>query len=193
MTLLLRALARLVAFVLLLALALAGAGAVVLAITGGDPGVGSALRLPGLRDGAQGFLTSVEAGRERGWALLWGSLAALAGLLLLVGALRKAPSGEFLFEKGGDGRVGARRRALAQVVTAIAAQVRGVTGATARVAPRRRGPGGRIDVAVAHPLSADPKQVSRSVSEALKTLSDDSWAIRVRPRPERARKGARAE
>lgn len=193
MTLLLRALARLVAFVLLVALCLAGAAAVVLAVTAGDPDVAGAARLPEVRDGVGGFLSQLEAGDDRGWALLWGAAAVLAGLLLLIGALRKPPSGEFLFERTGDGRVAARRRPLAQVATAIAHQVRGVTDVSARVKPRRRGTGGRIDVAVAHPLSVDPKQVKRNVAEALGTLSEDARSIRVRPRPERAGKGSRAE
>lgn len=192
MILLLRAIARLVAFVLLLVLCLAGLGAVIIAVTGGDPVVAGFARLPELRDAAGSFLDRLEAGGGGG-ALLAGAIAVAAALLLLVGALRKPLPSEIVFERAAAGHLAARRRPLAQAAATLARQVRGVTDAKVRVKPKRRGTGGRIDVVAVHPLSADPAAVREHVGTALESLTGDSKGLRVRPRAERAGRGSRAE
>ncbi len=193
MIVLLRAVARLVAFVLLLVLCLAGLGAVIIAVTGGDPVVAGFARLPELRDAVGSFLERLETGGGGGAALLGGAVVAVAALLLLVGVLRKPLPSEILFEKAGGGHLAARRRPLAQAAAVLARQVRGVTDAKVRIKPKRRGTGGRIDVVAVHPLSADPGQVRENVAKALEALTGDSKGVRVRPRPERAGRGNRAE
>jgi hypothetical protein len=193
MILLLKALARLVTFVLLVALALAGLAAAIFALSRGNPGFAEALKLPAIRDGVGGFLTQLESGDAPGKAPLAALLAILAGILLLVGALRRPPENTVVYEQGKQGRIVARRRPLGQMAAALARGVRGVTESRVKVKPKRRGAGGRLEVTALHPRTADTKELQRAVSEAVAPLAADSRSIRVRVRPEPAGPGGRAE
>ena len=193
MILLLKALARLVTFALLLALALAGLAAAIFALTRGNPGFAEALRLLEIRDGVGGFLTQLESGDASGKAPLAALLAILAGILLLVGALRRPPENALVYEQGSEGRIAARRRPLGQMAAALARSVRGVTESRVKVKPKRRGKGGRIEVTALHPRTTDTKELERAVGEAVAPLAADSRSIRVRVRPAPAGPGGRAE
>lgn len=192
MIVLLRAIARLVTFVLLLALALAGLALAVFALTKASGGVGEFLRLPLIRDEVGAFLGALEGGQAPAAALLGGLLAMLAGIVLLIGALRRPPEGTLVFEQGSGGRLAARKRPLSQVASVLAGQVRGVTEPRVRVKPKRRGTGGRIEVRALHARTANAKELRRSVSEALTPLAD-ARSVRVRVRPEPGGPGARTE
>lgn len=189
---LLRAIARLVTFLLLLVLALAGLALAVFALSKANSGVGEFLRLPLLRDETGGFLGGLEGGQAPGGALLGGLLAMLAGIVLLIGALRRPAEGTLVFEEGSGGRLAARKRPLSQVAGVLASQVRGVTEPRVRVKPKRRGTGGRIEVRALHARTADAKALERSVGEALTPLAD-ARSVRVRVRPEPGGPGARTE
>jgi hypothetical protein len=142
---LLRPIARLVAFLLLLALALAGLAAVAFAIQGGHQplsgsGLAHDLHLPQLRDAIGGFLDRLEApGPVAAIALLGGAAAVLAGLLLIVGIVVPPRSHTVSLRDGEGGRLAARRRPLAQVAKALVTPVNGVEDATVRVRPSRGG------------------------------------------------------
>lgn len=192
MILLLRAIARLVTFLLLVVLALAGLALAVFAITKANSGVGEFLRLPSIRDGVGSFLGTLEGGEAVAGALLGGLLAMLAGILLLIGALRRPAEGTLVFEQGSGGRLAARKRPLAQVAGVLAGQVRGVTEPRVRVKPKRRGTGGRIEVRALHARTADAKGLERSVGDALTPLAD-ARSVHVRVRPEPGGPGARTE
>ena len=90
----LRALARVVSFLLLAALALVGLAAAVSCIGSGDgtlslPWLADQARLPELRDEVGGWLDRLEADGPVAWRSALGGLAAmLLGLLLLAGAAR---------------------------------------------------------------------------------------------------------
>ena len=193
MILLLKALARLVTFVLLLALALAGLAATIFALTRGSSGFAEALELPAVRDGVGSFLTRLESGDAPGEAALGALLAILGGILLLIGALRRPPENTVVYEQGSAGRIAARRRPLGQMAAALARGVRGVTDSRVRVKPKRRGPGGRIEVTAMHPRTADTKALEQAVGEAVAPLAADARSLRVRVRPAPAGPGSRAE
>jgi hypothetical protein len=196
--LLLRALARLVAFALLLALALACLTAAVFSIGSGAeglslPALADLLRLPTLEQTVGRFLAGVEGGELRGEALAGGALAVLVAVLLLVGALRRPAEGLLVLADGDQGRLAARRRPLGQAVAALAESAAGVAGARVKVKPKRRGRGGVIEVSALHSRRADPAEVDRRVTEALGSLTDEDRSLRVRTLPETGGPGTRVE
>lgn len=127
-----RAVARLLTFVLLVALALAGLAVAVFCIEGGHRG----LSLPALaRRGHLSqlshkvgrFLHVLEAsGPVAKLSALGGLAAVILGVLLLVGVLRPRRERLALLEEGEQGTLAARRRALAQVATGLVEQARGI-------------------------------------------------------------------
>lgn len=195
---LLRALSHLVAFVLLTVLALAGLAAALFSIGSGSeglslPSLADLLRLPGLEQAVGTFLGGLEGGSLRNETLLFGALAVLVSLLLLLGVLRSPAERTMVLADRPAGRIAARRRPLGQAVAALASRARGVAATKVRVKPKRRGLGGRIDVAATHSRRADPKEVDAGVTESLKSLVDDSRRLRVRTRPDTGGARARAE
>jgi len=194
----LRALAHLVAFVLLAALALAGLAVAVFSLGAGPeglslPGLASLVRLADLERLVGTFLAALEGGGVRGPALIGGAIAVVGSLLLLVGALRRPAERLMVLEQGSGGRLAARPRALGQAVGALAETARRVTDAKVRVKPRRRGVGGRIRVTALHPPTAEPADVGKRVGEVLGPIAADIRGLKVRTRPETGGRGARAE
>lgn len=194
----LRALAHLVAFVLLAALALAGLAVAVFSLGAGPeglslPGLASLVRLPDLERLVGTFLAALEGGGVRGPALIGGAIAVVGSLLLLVGALRRPAERLMVLEQGSGGRLAARPRALGQAVGALAETARRVTEAKVRVKPRRRGVGGRIQVTALHPPTAESADVGKRVGEVLGPIAADIRGLKVRTRPETGGRGARAE
>jgi Family of unknown function (DUF6286) len=171
-----RLLARLVGFVALLALAIAGLALAVFCIGTGKSGPSLArlahlLHLASFRNTVGAWLSDLEAqGSVATIAGLCGIGAMLLGLLLLVGLL--VPRRERLVTLSHEekGILAARRRALTQIATALVEQVRGVTEARVRVRPRRRG-GGRLAVRASRTRPTEPREVQQAVQEQLAGLT----------------------
>jgi Family of unknown function (DUF6286) len=185
--LLLRAVARFVVLVLLVALALAGLAAAVFSIQGGDrplslPGLAEHIRLVEVEETVGDYLDQLEAdGPLAKASALAGAGAVLAGLLLLLGVLAPRRERLVVFDDGEAGRLAARRRTLARVAEALAEQARGVTEAKARVRPRGRLRKGRLRVRVSHPRKYRDSEVEERVLSAVSPLVDSSG---LKPRVE---------
>jgi hypothetical protein len=185
--LLLRAVARFVVLVLLVALALAGLAAAVFSIQGGDrplslPGLAEHIRLVEVEETVGDYLDQLEAdGPLAKASALAGAGAVLAGLLLLLGVLAPRRERLVIFDDGEAGRLAARRRTLARVAEALAEQARGVTEAKARVRPRGRLRKGRLRVKVSHPRNYRDSEVEERVLSAVSPLVDSSG---LKPRVE---------
>jgi hypothetical protein len=194
---LLRALLRVVTFLVLVVLAVAGLATAVFSIQGGTSGLSlpklaELAQLPALRDRTGELLSAVEAsGGVARYSLLAGALAMLLGLLLLIAAL--VPRRERLveLERGDDGTLNARRRPLAQAARALVEPARGVTEAKVKARPRRRG-GGRLLVRASRTRPAEDAAVKAGVSERLQPLTQPfelTTTVRVR----QADRGARVQ
>jgi len=185
---LLRALVRVVAFLLLVLLALLGLAVALAAIA---PGVAADfVGLPQVRDAVGGWLGDLErGGRVPVIGLLVALGAVVVGLLLLVGALVPRRERLVTLRSTPHGRLGARRRALAQVARALAEQARGVTEAKVKVKPRRRG-GGRLRVTAARPRPVAAKEAKRGVAAELAGLTKP-FRLKARIRSRAGARGAR--
>jgi hypothetical protein len=195
MILLARALVRLVSFVLLVILAVAGIVLAVFCIATGTSGpslggLASLLDLGALRDTVGSWLEQLQApGPAAVIAAVGGLGAILLGLVLLAGIL--VPRRERLVTLSSDerGTLAARRRPLAQAATALVEQVRGVTAARVRVRPGRRG-GGRLAVRATGTRRVDAQQVKAAVGEQLSGLADP---FKLKARVDVPRRGARVQ
>ncbi len=185
---LLSGLVRLLTFVLLIVLALLGAGAVVLAVTGGSADVTTALGLPTVRDEVGGLLNSAEAGTGPALALIGGTAAVLLALAILVGALVSPRERLVVLDDGSEGRLGSRRRALVQAVALLATRPREVTGTRVKVRPARRGTGGRLSVRAATRTEEGRPEAERRVSAAVGPLAE-AFKLKVRVSTEAASAG----
>ncbi len=192
-----RALVRLISFLLLVILAVAGIVVAVFCISTGTSGpslgkLASLLHLTTVRHTVGPWLGQLAAsGSVAVIAGLCGLGAILLGLLLLTGLL--APRRERLVTLASDreGTIAARRRPLGQAAQTLVEQVRGVTEARARVRPRRRRrPGGRLRVRASRTRAADATQVRGAVDEQLRELTDP---FPLKARVEVPRRGARVE
>jgi len=183
--LILRFLARVLTFLLLVVLALAGLAIAVFCVQGGNgtlsPAGGADLvRLPDLRDEVAGLLATVEAGGSvAALTALCGAGAVLVGLGLIIGAA--APRRERLVtaSKGGTGAPTAKRRVLANAAAALAEQSREVTSAKGRIRARRRGPGGVLRLKLEHTRLSDPSKLKERVETDLADLSE-GFSLKVK-------------
>ena len=198
MILFLRALARLVGFLLLVALAVLGLAVAVFCIQGGDGTLSLAslaelLRLHELRESVAELLDGLEHGSSMPWGSLLGGVAAiLLGLALLAGVLVRRRE-RLVTVAGSDGRrLAARRRPLAQVAAALAEQARGVTSSSVRVRPRRRRQGGRIKVKTVHSRRAKDAEVRERVERELNGLSS-GFSLRPKVRTQLGEGARRVE
>lgn len=187
MVLLLRAVARLVTFLLLVALAAAGLATAIFSLGGsGDwsiPGLANLVGLPDTEDDAGRLLEAVEAEGSIAWLSGLAGLGALAlGVLLLIGALAPARERLLVHVRNDDGTLAARRRALAQVAGALVEQVRGVTATKVRLRPSRRDRGGRLSVRAAHSATADPDEIKRHAAVSVAPLTE-GFGLKLRVRP----------
>lgn len=195
MILLARALVRLVSFLLLVILAVAGIVLAVFCISTGTTGpslggLASTLHLASVRDTVGNWLGQLEAsGSVAVIAGVCGLGAILLGLLLLAGLLVPRRERLVTLASDGEGTLAARRRALAQAAQTLVEQVRGVTDARARVRPRRRA-GGRLRVRASRTKAADPRQVRSAVDDQLRELTDP---FTLTTRVEVTRDGARVQ
>jgi len=197
MILLLRALARLATFLILVALAACGLAVAVFSIgSSGDfslPGLAELLGLPGLKEEAGRLLGSVEAEGSVAVVTALVAVGAIAiAALLLTGALASRRERLVVLDREDEGTVAARRRALAKVAAALAEQARGVTASKVKLRPRRRDRGGRLAVRAAHPRTADPKEVERQALESLDPLTR-AFGLKARIRPRLGDPGQRVQ
>ena len=139
MILLARALVRVISFVLLVILAVAGLVLAVFCISTGTSGpslggLAHLLDLGSLRDTVGSWLGQLEAsGAVAGIAAVCGLAAMLLGLLLLAGILVPRRERLVTLASGEHGTIAARRRPLAQAATALVA-----AGAGRHRSPRPR-------------------------------------------------------
>jgi hypothetical protein len=198
MTRLLRALARLVALVLFVVLALAGLTAAVFTIQGGDrplslPGLAQHIRLSEVRENVGDYLDRLEEdGSLARKSALAGAGAVAAGVLLLLGILSPRRKRVVVFDDGGNGRLAARRRKLAEAAEALAGQVRGVTDAKADVRPSSRLRRGRLRVKVAHGRNQRQGEIRERVLSAVSPLVEAS-GLKPRVEAKVGERGARVE
>jgi hypothetical protein len=175
--LLLRALVKLLAFLLLVALALLGLAAAVFCLQGGSETLSltklaDLLRLPELRDEVGDLLRTLEAdGPLALLSLLGGLIAMLAGLALLAGVLVPRRERLVTLEAAPAGTLAARRRALAAAAGMLAEQARGVTAARVRARPRRTS-GGTLRVRAQRTRSTDTGAARAAVEDQLRPLTD---------------------
>lgn len=190
MVLVARALARLVTFLLLVALAVAGLAVAVFSIGSGDssfslPGLARLVGLPVLSDRAGELLGALEAGGPPAViAALAGLGAVLLALLLLAGALWPRRERLVVLDEDDGGRLAARKRPLGQIAAALAEQARGVTSAKATLRPARRARGGKLGILASHSRTAESSQVAEQAKSSLAPLADPfELKTRVRARP----------
>ena len=198
MVLVLRALAGLVGTLLLAVLAAAGLAAAVFAIQGGDgtlslSQLAGLLALDELRDVVGGWLADLQAGGPiAAIAALSGAAAVMLGLGLVVGALVPRRERLLVIERSARGALGARRRAAASALRALAEQPREVLGAKVRVRPRRRGVGGRVRVTLLRARTADAGEVLEAARGTCQPLAEQlSLRLRTGQRAPRRSRGVR--
>ncbi len=175
-----RALARLVALLLLIALATTGLAVAVFSIEGGRsglslPALARHLHLPELRGTVGRFLAQLERGGGIDLVpLLAGLGAVILGVVLMIGVLRSPRDRTVVLDEDDDaGSTAARRRPLAELAGVLAGQADGVTGARVKVRPGRHG-GGRLAVRVSHPPARAGAEVKAAATDALSTLTEET-------------------
>jgi hypothetical protein len=172
-----RAFARLIVLLVLLALALSGLATAIFAIGYDDslvslPKLAAYLQLPEGREVVADWLDALEAsGPTAWWSVLGGLLAMLLGLFLLAGLLLPRRERLVIIREDEAGRIAARRRPYAQVAEVLAEQERGVTRAKARVRPSWRGRGGSLKLTATRTPLADEADVERRVGRGVEPLA----------------------
>lgn len=197
MILLLRTLTRLVTFLLLLAIAIAGGAVAVFAIGGGTgtfslPGLAELVGLHVLRDEVGALLQTVEGGRIDVVPALGALGAILLGLLLIAGAFAPRRERLVVLDQGESGTLAARRRALARAAAALAEGTRGVTASRVRVKPRHRARGGKVRVRASHPRTADPEKVRTAAQSSLEPLTG-AFGLKAKVEPKLGEAGQRVQ
>lgn len=185
MTLLARTLSRIVGFLLMVLLSLAGLAAMVFAIQGGEatlsyPQLAEWLRLPELEDEVGTLLARLTADGPVAIVTLLAGLAAMAlGALLIAGALVPRRERLATLEEAGEGRLAARRSTLEDAAEALARRTEGVTSTRARVVPGRVGDG-RLRVRADLTRSAAGNAAAREALE--QRLDPLARAFHLRPK-----------
>lgn len=191
-----RLLARIVALLLLIALAVAGLAIAVFSIQDGTNELSPAnlaeiAGFAGLRDSVADLLGAVEADGPLALLSALAGLGTIAlGVILLIGALAAPTERTFEGDDSADGRIAARPRPLAKAAGMLAEQVRGVTRAKASARPSRGG--GSISVRAIHGRSTSGDELSQRVEAELAPLRD-GFGLRTRVRPVSGDKGSRVE
>jgi hypothetical protein len=174
----LRALTRLVIFILLAALALAGLSLAVFSLQGGDDplslaALASHLELPRLRDTVGDYLEQLEAdGPAATLSVLAGAAAVLVGLLLLLGAVTPRRGRNAVLAHDGEGWLSAKPGTLEEIASTLSRRVRGATDARADLRLRRGNRRGRMRVRISHPRGEHASDLERRTAEALAPLVD---------------------
>jgi hypothetical protein len=196
---LVRALARLVGVVWMLALALLGLG-IALYCFDALISVGSArpdrlLDLASVRRHVGRFLDQIAApGPTASLALVCGLGATLLGILLLFGTLRSHQQRLVVLEHDTKtGAIAARPRTLREMSRALAEQARGATSVKRpKLSLSRRGTRGRLTINATRARTSDPGQVERAVHEAVQPISEP-FKLKPRVRVRLGEGGARVQ
>ena len=186
MILLLRALVRLLGFLLLIALALVGLGFAVAALFGDQLGV----QLEGSTVGR--WLERLEGDGTQGLEAVIGGGMILLGLLLLIGALAPRRERRAVLEQDEHGTLDARRRPLAQMFTALAERTRGVTHARAKLRLGRRAHHGRLVLRAERPRTIESAAVRKSVQSDVGELAA-AFGLKTRIQAPLGRRGRRVQ
>lgn len=195
MILLLQAIARLVTLLLLIALAVAGLALAIYSIPGGESGLPALAELIGLPvawDAVGSFLDSLEAGDAAAVAVLGTLGAVLLGLLLLVGVLARRRERLVTLPPSGDegdtsgGRLGARRRPIAQMAESLVGRPRDFQLRGLKVKPKRRGSGGSLRAKAELTGEGDGSAATQRIEQAVKPVAEP-FALRSRVKAKQAR------
>jgi hypothetical protein len=184
--LLLRALVRLLGFVLLVALALVGLGFALAALLGDELGV----QLEGSE--VSRWLERLEGDGTQVLEAVIGGGMVLLGLLLLIGALAPRRERRAVLEQGEHGTLDARRRPLTQMFTALAERTRGVTHAKAKLRLGRRPRHGRLVVRAERPRTTESAAVRESVRSDVGELAA-AFGLKTRVQATLGRRGRRVQ
>jgi hypothetical protein len=184
--LLLRALVRLLGFLLLIALALVGLGFAVAALFGDQLGV----QLEG--SAVSRWLERLEGDGTQGLEAVIGGGMVLLGLLLLIGALAPRRERRAVLEQDEHGTLDARRRPLAQMFTALAERTRGVTHARAKLRLGRRAHHGRLVLRAERPRTIESAAVRKSVQSEVGELAA-AFGLKTRIQAPLGRRGRRVQ
>lgn len=182
-----RLLARLIGFVLMLALALAGLAIAVFSIEAGPdglsiPGLADLLNLSGLREEVGSLLGQLETSGIDLKPALAGLAAMLVGALLLAGILAGRRETVFSSDPSEEGTIEAERRPLAAAAERLTAGVSGVSTADVRARPSRNG--GSLRVRASHPRPRSSEKIKGKVESALEPIRDAfGTKVNVRARP----------
>ncbi len=197
MVVLLRALARLVTFVLLVTLAAVGLAVAIFSVGGsGDlslAGLAELAGLPELEQKAGRLLRALESdGPIAARSALAGLGVAAVGVLLLIGALAPTRERLVVLDRTDEGTLAARRRPLSQVARALVEQARGVTAGKVKLRPSRGERGGKLKIQAAHSGASDPDQIEQQATAAVSPLAKD-FQLKTRVRARLGGKGKRVQ
>lgn len=197
MILLLQAVTRLVTLVVLAALALAGLVVAIFSVPDAESGLVELADLVGLhlaRDEVGSFLESLEASPTAGQVILCLG-AVVAGGALIAGALIRRgertvqlPAADGSQGEVPEGRLSARRRALAQMGTALADRVRDAEALRLRLRPKRRSAGGTMRVKATVRQGGDEGEAVERIGRELRPLSEP-FSLRQRVSAKQQREG----
>ena len=190
MILLLRALSRSLAFVLLLVAAIACLAVAAFSIPSGDSGLAKLGELAHTDDAADqvgGFLHRLESGHVPADAAAGAGIAAVVGLVLVAGAVLPRRERTLPLEVSDHGRIAARRRPLRTAATVLAQAPRGVTRARVRVRGHYRRAGGRLKIRAGRGPGAEPDALAGQVEEGVATLAT-SFSLKTKVRTKRDEK-----
>ncbi|MGH2960768.1 MAG: hypothetical protein ACRDL3_01035 [Solirubrobacterales bacterium] len=184
----LRPLARVVGFVLMVAIAAGGAAVAAFALGSSGsfsiPGLADALGLSALREEVGDLLARVEAPGSVAILTLLVAIGVIAlGLALIYGALSSSRPRLLVVSSDERGRQAARRRPLEQAARTLVEGVDGVVAERVRVRPARRKPGGRLELRVTRARTVSADQARAASEAALTSLRDEALLeVEVRSR-----------
>jgi hypothetical protein len=197
--LLLRALARIIGMLLMLALALVCLGVALYCLDGlislGSIRPDRLLHLPTVRHHVGHFLAQIAApGSTAGLALAGGVVVVLLGVLVLIGTLRSTRERLVILPgSGSDGTLAARPRTVRAMAQALAEQA---VGATAIKRPTlkssRRGTRGRLNLTASRSPTSDPKAVEAAVLGQLEPITGP-FGLRARVQVREGQAGERVQ
>ncbi|MGI8579423.1 MAG: hypothetical protein ACR2K9_02570 [Solirubrobacteraceae bacterium] len=195
---LLRAIARLLAPILLAVLAVAGLAIAVFCIGGGTgglslPALAKGLHLSGLRGDVGSLLDEVEKPGSVDLVPLLGGLAAMVlGAALLLGSFASRRERLAIAATGEEGTLAARRRPLRQLAGWLLESARGVTKTQVKLRTARRGRSGKLRITAYRPRSSSSESVEEEVTNALAELAS-AFSLKEQIEVKQGGKGARVQ
>jgi hypothetical protein len=193
---LLRLLAAVVSFLLLMVMAVGGIVVAIFCIRGGAATLSlhhlaSLISLPGLRDKLGPWLDSLEAdGPAAALAALCGAGGVLLGIGLLIGALVPRRERVLVVERTDRGTITARRRAVGNALADLAERPREILSAKAKVSPNRKRPGGRTRIKLTEAAGTDERQQAVQARTDLEDLAE-ALSLKLQTVSRRPRRGGR--